>query len=95
MKFNILNNIYNNINNMPNLQNFFLDIRLIENIDEDFFKNFIRKILHLKSMKGIKINFFSLKTFFYSLKELIILFPDINFNRFNTVTIRKLEENKI
>ena len=91
MKFNILNNIFNNINNMPNLRNFSLGIRLKEDIDENYFKKFIRKTLNLRFMKGIKIDFFSHNTIYYSLKELKTLFPDVNFNRFNTVTIRKLK----
>ena len=43
----VLNNIYNNINCLPNLDDFNLDC-LVENLDKNFYIKFIQKILSLK-----------------------------------------------
>ena len=52
---NIINNIYNNIDNMPNLINFKFECNTNEDINEDFYNKFIIKILSLKFIKKIKI----------------------------------------
>ena len=83
-----IENIYNNINNMPNLE----DIKIISN---DKFKgnyeDFINKILHLKFIRKVKIikKKPGLAIPEYTIEELKILFPDINFNAFFEIRISK------
>jgi len=47
MDLEVLNNIYNNIDNMPNLKSFILKCYQ-KNITEDFLIKFIKKILPMK-----------------------------------------------
>ena len=58
VKLSFLKNLYNNIESMPNLKDFYLDVILsecqIDNEFEIFYKEFIRKILSLK-LKNIQL----------------------------------------
>ena len=73
---------------MPNLE----DIKIISN---DKFKgnyeDFINKILHLKFIRKVKIikKKPGLAIPEYTIEELKILFPDINFNAFFEIRISK------
>ena len=94
--YNILNNIYNNIDNMPNLKKFTL-VCYSKEIDEFFYNKLIKKILRLNldsiwlqitNNKNIKDNEIKTKGY-YKLDELKELFPDLNLNNKN-IQIKKL-----
>ena len=51
---NILDNIYKNLDSMPNLKKLILDF-IVPELDEEYFKKFIKKILLLK-LKNVHIN---------------------------------------
>lgn len=110
--------IYNNISNMPYLEEFKMTNREIkiprrvrtsketkkettlettiptttlsakEKIDENLYKDFIRKIIHLKFIKKVEIDI-SYNFQEYTIEELKILFPDANFNAFFEIKIKK------
>ena len=44
----VLTNIYNNMDKMPNLRKFEINTGMVDNIKEDFYKKFVKKILGLK-----------------------------------------------
>ena len=90
--FNIINNLYNNLDNTPNLIDFNIYCHP-SGLNEDFYKKFIKKILSMKYIKRIDINILSNCDKFYSKKELKKLFPDINFNKFYEVNIKKPDSN--
>jgi hypothetical protein len=84
-------NIYNNINNMPNLEDFKIIYKSMRIIDITF-KDFISKILHAKfisKVKILKVPFFEGEE--YTTEELEILFPDLNFNIFSENSITKIK----
>ena len=90
----ILNNIYNNIDKMPNLK--YLKFYCIsKNIDEELYKKFVKKIISLKLNKLNYVHFMIKKSqdnyrnTYYSLNELKELFPNINQNKLNKVYIRR------
>ena len=88
---NIIMNIYNNINNMPNLEDFKIIYKSMRIIDITF-KDFISKILHAKfisKVKILKVPFFEGEE--YTTEELEILFPDLNFNIFSEISITKIK----
>ena len=58
-------NIYNNINNMPNLEDFKIIYKSMRIIDITF-KDFISKILHAKFISKVKI----LKSHFLKVKNI-------------------------
>ena len=86
----ILNNIYNNLDNIPNL----IDFQLLCNIEVskgEFYEGFVRKILLMKNIKNIDIMFIRDNVFkYYSKKELQEIFPDINFDKYCKINIRKI-----
>ena len=94
--FDNINNLYNNIDNMPNLKNFGL-ICFSENVDLNFFKKFVKKILNLHLMHVV----FELTSFtffepdkekeYYSFNELKEMFPKINIINCNTIHIAKFK----
>ena len=100
--FSFFNNMFNNIDNMPNLVYFIFKCNSIKNIKKDIFLKFIEKILSLKYIKYIDINIGlnddkydnkGKEDKYYSIKELKIMFPKINhkkFDNFNTIEIKKL-----
>ena len=92
-------NLYNNIDKMPNLTEFYLCFLDNERegskiIDEELFGEFIKKVASLKPIKKI---FFKIREgkwrwdddIIYSKDELKKLFPEINFNIFHEVKIFK------
>ena len=86
----IIYNIYNNIDNMPNLENFSLYIYK-ENIDREFFKRFLKKVLSLESIRNLYIDIKSKDKYEnYSREELKELFPDINIYKLYRINIPKL-----
>lgn len=89
---NIINNIYNNIDNMPNLINFKFECNINEDINEDFYNKFIIKILSLKFIKKIKISIekqFEKKEIFTK-EELNKLYPNINLDLLYDINIHHL-----
>ena len=89
-----LKNIYNNINNMPYLKEFILNIN-IGQINEDFYKKFIKKILLLK-LDNIDIIInkkeeFDIYNDYYSLDEINEISPNINSLNFNNINIKKFK----
>ena len=97
LSYKIFNNLYNNIDNTPNLREFVLKCFYFEEkITDEFIGNFIKKLVHLRYIK--KINFYSSKfEQKYTLKELKELFPEINFDKLYDVKISKkfLKTNKV
>ena len=87
---NVIENIYNNINNMPNLEVFKINFKTEKINDGNFFEDFITKILRMKFIKKVEIDLIRNKNKVYTLEELEILFPDINFNAFYEVRIKKI-----
>ena len=92
-------NLYNNIEKMPNLTEFYLCYLSAEKsgkiiINEELFKKFVEKIARLKSIKKI---YFKIREGswgwgtdnIYSKDELKKLFPEIDFNKFHTIKIFK------
>ena len=80
LDIDILKNIYNNIDKMPNLKKFYF-IADTKDVQEDFFLNFIKKALSLKSIREIGINFFGYHfNFLYHKSDLRKMFPEINLN---------------
>ena len=84
----LLENIYNNLENMPNLINFKL-ICKPKDISGKFHKAFLKKILSMKYIKRIDIKIFKYKYVNkkLSFEELMKIFPDINFYNFYEVNI--------
>ena len=98
-----LNNMLNNIDNMPNLIEFSLYYSTSVNINAELLKRFIRKILTMKFIKRININITkddpkekdiepSIKKYEkYSKNKLKKIFPDINFDNFYEINICKFK----
>ena len=95
-KFNALNNIYNNIDNMPNLQEFELNILSID-IDDNFYENFIKKLIE----KNLNFIYFSIKRNkndskdLYTYDELKLICPKLNKRNFKHYSIIKYKNNKL
>ena len=90
-KEELIENLYNNIDKMPNLKDFYFNFNC-KNISEKFYKNFIEKVLTLKSLKKI---FISINNFAYKEKlklDLKHFFPEKEFNKYEKVEIYKLDE---
>ena len=89
----LINNIYNNIEKMPNLKEFYFSLSSIIDIDENFFNNFIQKVMTLSSIKKIYIEINSKSDgSLYSIDELKVLFPEIDFKKFHKIDIYKFSE---
>ena len=93
INFEILNNLFNNIDNMPNLKYFFLDC-ITKEIDENFYIKLIRKLLaqkieiiNLKIKKNSKLD---KKNNIYSFNELKEIFPEYDNSKIKRVFISKL-----
>ena len=94
---NFLNNIYNNIDNMPNLKYFELCV-ISKDINEDFLKKIIRKLLSINLdtciLKIQKNDAKSWNQDIYTKKELKEIFPKMkNFYLYDEISIRKSGEN--
>ena len=91
IKCEIFNNLYNNLNNMTNLKHLWLQCE-VDEINENIYKNFIKRLLSLKidyiilSVKkindfiwdyGLNDISFKKKDFYYTNEELAQIFPEI------------------
>ena len=89
--FDIFNNIYNNLDNLPNLVDFSLHLNIkeeqLENVINKY-KKFCGKILSKKYIRRINIELFDGPI--YSNKKLVEMFPNINFKKYYEVRIIKL-----
>ena len=89
----VLNNIYNNMDKMPNLRKFEINTGMVDNIKEDFYKKFIKKIL------GLKLSYIyfspSLKYFDYieeyTINEHKEICNNINEKKFKKIYISKFK----
>ena len=87
LDLDILKTIYNNLDKMPKLKNLRLDL-LIKDVEEKFYKEFIRKILKMRLDK-IDCNVFNLgigEKPDYTKNELKEIFPDIKFYDYQNIT---------
>ena len=93
INFNILQNIYNNIDKMPILGSFILEC-FSKKVDEKFLLKFIKKLIFKKVLViSINIQKFKYKGCkIYSNDELIKIIPDINFQDFHNLEIYHLEK---
>ena len=85
----IIENIFKNIDIMPNLQNF--KIEVIAYIKEDYYKKYIRKILSL-NLNIIDIYIrkkINTKYKFYSIQELKEIYPKANYDNYIEIIISK------
>ena len=92
IKLEVLYNIYNNLDKMSNLKHFGLTC-IQRNIEENFHKKFIKKLL---SLRLDSISFYIGKNQLgecYSEKELKEIYPDFNIKKFrkNKIHISKLK----
>lgn len=79
--YDTINNIYNNINDMPNLE----DFKMISyHKNNESYEDFINKILHLKFIRKVKIIKITKDIIpeFATIEELKKLYPNIDFNNF-------------
>ena len=91
INFDILRNICNNLDNMPNLKDFKLDCKCENSLINDFLDNFIRKLLEkkLNSIKFIVKNNDILVEDFYTIEELKKKYEIINCNNLYNINIKK------
>lgn len=88
-----MENLCNNLNNMPNLTKLVIDCSIQENIDKEFYFNFIKKCLELKLKRlyfSIKKTADESKIVPYSREELQEIYPNINYFKYKEIFIRKL-----
>ena len=86
--FDILNNIYNNLDKMPNL----IELSLVfsfKTIDENFNNLFLKKVFAMKYIRKIDIDMFEFFSVKCSRNELKKIFPEINFEKFYIIRIYK------
>ena len=91
IKDDIFKNISNNLNQMPNLQLLYIDC-IVNKIDEEFYKDFIRKILSL-DLKNIYLSIkrdTAYKGKSYSKDELLEIYPNIDFSKYEIIYINDL-----
>jgi hypothetical protein len=88
-----MENLCNNLTSMPNLTKLLIDCSIQENIDKDFYINFIKKCLELKLKKlyfSIKKTADESKIIPYSKEELEEIYPNIKYSKYKEIFIRKL-----
>ena len=94
---NILNNLYNNLDKMPNLQDISINYNTTEFSNKAFYQKFIKKLLSLKlnsiyfSIKEKQLDFLKQKDEIYSEKELKEICPEINCTNLKNIIIFKLK----
>ena len=93
--FKIIENLYNNLNNMPNLETLFITA-VQENMNEDFYKKFVVKILSLSKLKQI---YFSIQTDIqkdipYSEEEIREIYPNVDFSRYDKIFIHNFNSDE-
>ena len=91
LDFNILNNIYNNMDCMPNLKSFTLKCKH-KDITEDFLVKLINKIITMK-LNYVEIFLNYTKNVKYTINELKEIWPKIDINQFNHISIEKFSES--
>ena len=85
----LITNLYNNIDKMPNLIEFYFSVCIInENLNETFYYNFVKKVITLKSIKKIFIR--TSYSSIYSKNDLKLLFPGINFMKLLYINLIKI-----
>ena len=90
-----MENLCNNLTSMPNLTKLLIDCSIQENIDKDFYINFIKKCLELKLKKlyfSIKKTADDSKIIPYSKEELEEIYPNIKYSKYKEIFIRKLNK---
>ena len=90
--FNFFKNIYNNLDKIPNLKSFELQ-GISKDITGQFYFKLIEKVLMLRLnyiFLAIKKKKDDYTNYIYKDEELIKMFPDINYIKYDKVTIRKL-----
>ena len=90
-----MENLCNNLTSMPNLTKLLIDCSIQENIDKDFYINFIKKCLELKLKKlyfSIKKTADESKIIPYSKEELEEIYPNIKYSKYKEIFIRKLNK---
>jgi len=90
VKLYVLKNIYKNIDCMPNLKDFSLDC-INNEVDEKLYKSFIAKLLSLdlKYLYFVIKKEYEIKEEIYSEKELREINPNIDYNIYDTIYIKK------
>ena len=99
----ILEAINQNLVNMPNLKEFVLFCKILDNIKKEFYNDFLFKVLRKKLKKiyfAIKSNIDEIytKEEVYDKNELELLYKELNINNYhnlNDVYIRKFNNNSI
>ena len=89
-----MENLCNNLTCMPNLSYLVIDCTIQENIDKEFYVNFIKKCLELKLKKlyfSIKKTVDETKIVPYSKEELEEIYPNIKYSKYKEIFIRKLK----
>ena len=87
----IFNNIYNNLDNLPNLVDFSLHLNIKKDQLENVINKYIifcEKILSKKYIRRINIELFDGPI--YLEKNLVEMFPNLNFKKYYEVKINKL-----
>ena len=91
INFDIIQNLYNNIDKMPNLKGFEIKIDS-NNVEEELYIAFIKKILSLKLIRRL---IFIIKKHssrnYYTKNEIKDLFPNLNLNNYYQITIQKFK----
>ena len=92
----ILNNLFDNLDKMPNLREFALSFIFYETLEKNKYLSFIQKILSFQFINIIIINLFLQKNiqsktgnYYYSLGELKEMFPNINFSKIKKIQISR------
>ena len=88
-----INNLYNNLLYLNNLHSFKF-ITITELYSTDLYRKFIKKILSLEIFEielDIKLIYGKYEDINYTVKELNILFPIFNYNKFKKLEIKKFE----
>ena len=97
IKDDIFKNLCNNLNKMPNLQLLYIDC-IVKKFDEEFYKNLIRKILSF-NLNNIYLSIKRDTTYKgkpYSKDELLEIYPNIDFSKYEAIYINDLNnENNI
>ena len=99
----IIEAVFKNMDKMPNLKEFVLFCKILDNIKKDFYDEFLKKILR-KKLKRIylaircSIDEIYTKEEIYDKKELESLYKELNINNYhnlNDVYIKKFNNNTV
>ena len=84
-------NLINNIDNLQTLKKFILYANFDDNIDNNLYEDFIKKILSL-NIEFIKIEMYGLNKEYYSFEELKKINKNIEFKNFEFINIPKIKK---